>query len=364
MRLNLLRHLALTLVLVGPAAAQEYRFDVLEAQGSIYRYPSDLNNQNRATGAQGDRFWPVATIWNAARPSQSPSELPFLTPCCMYRTSYGAAINDLGQVVGDESGRAVLWNAGASRPVLLAGESLLHHAIDLNNAGTVVGYRDIGSGQTRAVIWEGGGLRDLAAFGSGSSYASAINEAGTVAGMSVNGTQAHATLWQGNTMVDLGAGWAYGLNDQGQAVGQSGSHAVLWNGTQATLLDGTDGSFASDINNRGWVVGSAVDDAAAETRRAMLWYGGRAIELNSFLSQAQRDAGWHLASAVAINDHGWIVGQAFDGWGTGVGYVLSIPAVPEPASMAMLLAGLGVIGVAARRRTQRERKRRPGRSTA
>lgn len=371
MHLTLLRHLALGLAFLPPTAAlaQDYSFSFLASEGSIYRYANDLNNRGRATGVEGHRFWPRAVVWNTTRPLQQPSGLAYLAPCCGYRTSAGFAINDLGQVVGEETGRAALWNPDSPRPVLLAGESQAHHATDLNNAGTVVGHRDIydtpGALRTRAVIWDSAGLRDLATFGGPLSQASAINEAGTVAGMSANAAgEWRATLWQGSTMVDLGAGWAYDLNDRGQAVGTSGDRAVLWNGTQATFLDDTEGSIAVDINDRGWAVGSVIDDAATLTTRAMLWHDGQAIDLNSFLGRAERDAGWRLGSAVAINDHGWILGTAYDPYGAGSAYILSIPAIPEPASIAMLLAGLGVIGVAARGRTQRERSRRNGLSTA
>jgi hypothetical protein len=42
----------------------------------------------------------------------------------------------------------------------------------------------------------------------------------------------------------------------------------------------------------------------------------------------------------------------FDGAYTDVTEVSDVTAVPEPANLALLLAGLGLVGVAARRRKQ------------
>lgn len=349
------RKLVLGLAVALPcaaASAQDYTLNFLVNYGTRYWSPTDINNRGQVVGTMGDSHSPNAVTWDALRPGRPPTYLPFDTQCCMYAESWGYAINDRGQVVGEDTYRAALWE-GANRPTLLPPGSVRSAAYGLNEAGAVVGYSYFEGTGLRATLWDAGGAHDLGTLGGTESYAYAINESGTVAGMSLaagSGYPARATVWQGGSLTDLGAGYAYNLNDLGQVVGMSMGRAALWNGTQVSFLGGLD-TVAADINNSGWVVGSRFDEfAEGNPRSAMLWYGGRTIDLNSFLSQAERDAGWHLESAVAINDHGWIVGTAYnDLTFDGTAYVLSIPAIPEPASIAMLMAGLGVIGVVARR---------------
>ncbi|TXT26291.1 MAG: hypothetical protein FD134_636 [Gallionellaceae bacterium] len=116
---------------------------------------------------------------------------------------------------------------------------------------------------------------------------------------------------------------------------------------------GGNSSYAYSINGASQVAGWS--QIAGGALRATLWDGGAAIDLNSFLDPATVGAGWVLQYAYDINDSGWIVGAARNNLsGRTHAYLLSTPtpAVPEPETWAMLLAGLGWLGVAGRRRNR------------
>jgi hypothetical protein len=79
-------------------------------------------------------------------------------------------------------------------------------------------------------------------------------------------------------------------------------------------------------------------------------------DLNSFLDASTVSAGWVLTEAKDINDKGWIVGNALNTiTGVSDGFLLSmgtasVAAVPEPETYGMMLMGLGLMGFVARRR--------------
>jgi len=237
------------------------------------------------------------------------------------------AINDHGQTVGasnsaaSEWEQATLWNGTAATTLTSLG-GLTSEARDLNNAGQVVGYADTTSGASHATLWHNGTVTDLGTLGGAYSLATGINEAGTIVGRAdAAGTgEAHATMWSGGVLTDLG-----------------------------TLLGPHSGNFSSAnaINGVGDIVGLSSD--GQDGTLATLWRGGVAIDLNSLLDPQFAAAGWRLSGALDINDHGAIVGTAVnDTLGAYAGYVLT--PIPEPETVVLMLAGLGLLGAAARRK--------------
>ncbi len=252
--------------------------------------------------------------------------------------SSATAINDLGQVVGASeiqledraADHAFLWEAGEMTDLGTLG-GYGSGAYGINNLGQVVGYAGTADDEEHAFLWQDGVMTDLGTLGGGYSVAFAINNQGQVVGDS--GTQeegSHAFLWQDGEMIDLGTlggdfSFATNLNDLGQVVGMSETtrgeyHAFLWeNGVMTDLgkLPGAYDSVASDINNRGQIIGfsggftvaNGYDPQSAargEAPGVWLWEDGSMTDLSSLLPP---NSGWQLSMAMGINDSGQITGS-------------------------------------------------------
>jgi probable HAF family extracellular repeat protein len=117
----------------------------------------------------------------------------------------------------------------------------------------------------------------------------------------------------GYLITDLGAEFAYGLNDAGQVVGSSGARAYVYSGGKLTFLGASNGE-AYGINASGQVVGWE----AAQGFKNPFLYGGGSLNLLSAVGPGV---------AYGINDAGQVVGtsttyQAFlysNGQVTGLG---------------------------------------------
>lgn len=165
-------------------------------------------------------------------------------------------------------------------------------------------------------------LSPLAGGGSG---ANAINDAGAAVGASgVDALHDHATLWQGNSVKDLGilpgyrSSEAIAINNAGVAVGVGVSatavdiennpieHAFLFsNGTVTDLgtLGGGSSSVATGINSAGQIVGwSNIPSYNNPPTHATLWNDNVPTDLGTL--------GGNNSVAMAINSSGVIVGEA------------------------------------------------------
>jgi probable HAF family extracellular repeat protein len=182
------------------------------------------------------------------------------------------SINDLGQVTGWSdvtpgdryTHHAFLWDSANGMQDLWKYGVFFNFAGALNNAGEVLGLIDpLHNGY--AYLWNirDGQVTDLCPRDRGCA-AAAINNLGQVAGSKVFDFDEHAALrnadgsWQDlGTLSGPGIGYAHGLNDVGQVVGEDNvlNHAFLWQDGVMTDLDPKHGNVATAINNAGQVVG-------------------------------------------------------------------------------------------------------------
>jgi probable HAF family extracellular repeat protein len=182
----------------------------------------------------------------------------------------------------------------------------------------------------RPFLWRHGHMMALPTLGGNNGQASAINNRGQIVGISETtvpdsgcppskpGKIISPVLWEKGdarplpTLAGDPDGFVQGLNDQGQAVGSSGTctniamHAVLWeNDTAFQLPDlGRTGSDAYAINNHGQIVGY-VSSADGTTIVASLWQNGGVTNLGTL-------PGDFAAFATGINNRGQVVGSTFD----------------------------------------------------
>jgi probable HAF family extracellular repeat protein len=261
-------------------------------------------------------------------------------------------INDLGEAVGmsetsvpDPDGEDLcgfgthliclpfLWRNGVMSGLPTVGGNN-GQASAINNSAQVVGYAENGivdstcpAGITNnridlPVLWDKGKAQALPTIGSDpDGVAFGINNQGQAVGYSGTCTAAnYAVVWENGTATplhDLGdpGGIAYAINSHGQIVGQAVNSdgtplAALWqNNTVKSLgplLPGDVASFATSINNRGQVVGSSFNSENSWSR-GLIWQNGVTTDLNTLFPAS---AHLFVVSASNINDSGQIAGMA------------------------------------------------------
>lgn len=281
--------------------------------------------------------------------------------------SWGWGINDSGAIAGSAivsfQGTAFVYQNGTFTTLPTLGGSSAS-ARDINNAGQVTGQAAVSNTVNHAFRYNlaSGLMEDLGTLGGANSTGYAINANGWIVGTSdvaMTGFATRAFLARpGRSMFGLTLGGnfsaGYGINDAGKIVGQSSllnndnqRNAFLFTG-EAVLNLGTLGgtqATAYAINNADVIVGSSLTAGDNNTFHAFIYQNGVMTDLNSLIAPG---SGWMLNEALAINDAGQIVGYGTIG-GQQHGFLLSLSAIPEPSTYA-LIAGLATLGLVALRR--------------
>jgi probable HAF family extracellular repeat protein len=282
----------------------------------------------------------------------------------------------------------------------------------------------------QAAIWRDGSMAPMPTLGGNNAIGFSMNERGQMAGLAEKSTpdpkcQPPQKLSYGPVIWGPGpgeirelrlpvgdsVGWAYGLNDKGEAVGGTGAcdntaapaangpllgkRAVLWenavprdlgnfggdgdtlavginNRTEvvgsSSLPDGTAHGFLwsrdngledigaigsdvlgapSSINNSRQVVGASCD--AEFNCRAMLWERYSMTDLNDLVSE---DSPIHMVFATWINDAGEIVGWGVDKHIGEIRAFLASPAKPSAEASPKSSSAVRPLSVGARKRLQ------------
>lgn len=345
----------------APSGPPRYRVEVVGGSDPVARmtYGLAMNNLGQVTGysrfddPEQFRYGSVFLYGNHTLQQIAPLN---------EGTSRGFGINDRGDIVGSfgRDGRSVPYLYRDGRVIELDGlaPGWGGEAKAINQAGQVVGA----AGNGRAFIYDNGRLRYLSDEPLRSHTANAINDRGVVAGEIFTS----CCGFEGFTYSDgqlrhlptLGGDYSsvLALNNAGDMVGYSWEagedgtrQAVLYRGNTITplTLPGSLLGQANDINEDGLVVGSFFMREGPDT--GFLYRDGQTYDLNDLLWGNAGELR-HISGAVAINDAGQILVHSRNNTPWQSFRTLVLTPIPEPSAWAMLLAGLGVVGAAARRR--------------
>ena len=234
-------------------------------------------------------------------------------------------LNNLGDLAGraGNSGRgktqATIWSHGTLQPKLLGAlpGGDYSSASAINDAGAIAGASNIGNSIVPFIWKPTAGLQRVPLLpGDNCGQGFGINKYGHVAGYSSGPNGARAFLWIKTTGVhNLGSlpggsySRAHDVNDSDEVAGTSaspaGDRAVLWtkigNVRDLGTLPGDTSSEALAINNAGDVVGYSRGPGGL---RAFLWTEATGMQNLGVLS------GGNSSRALGINDLGYVVGSS------------------------------------------------------
>jgi probable HAF family extracellular repeat protein len=353
--------------------AQTYTLTDIGTLGGSESNGGGINSSGQVTGAStiAGSSLPHAFVYT---PGVSPTMIDIMPAAPnTLSSSWGASINDAGQVTG-------VWNETAfvylPRPFSLmvplpmplhTGQS---YGTSINNSGQIVGYYCaigfLGGCEHTVFLFNSGApsavIQALATPGSGYGAGFGINDAGQITGLFYTSdsstSQTHAFLSNPShvagaspTMSDLGTlpngsyAEGFAINSFGQVTGWAGisntsaaGHAFLYsNGSPIYstpgIIDlgtppGGGTSLGMGINNLDQVTGWFLTDTDAH--RAFLFINNGMSDLNSLIDPSTPlPANVTLVQGDAINNNGWI---AADGTNSVTGVTHAFLLRPSPAT--------------------------------
>jgi probable HAF family extracellular repeat protein len=262
----------------------------------------------------------MATLWQDGEAVELPS--PYRRPIDLNERGEVLAVSTTG-VIGDTA----VWADGRVTARLQPPRRAdRFHATDLSDTGTVVGGvgYDVGIPfwpviEWHPFVWRDGTLTELDMEGT----AVAVNGTGQVLVATDRQPDGSArdVLWEDGvtTELELDVSIAGGLeeriiNDQGQVVGVKDGRAHLWDDGQLTDLGTPEGttSNAVAINEHGQIVGTM--DMADGTTHGFVWTDGHLLDLGPVYYNPSYDPPDMSDAQLDINDQGQIIGRIGDPW--------------------------------------------------
>lgn len=345
-------------------AAVLYSVTDLGTLGGSYSYAASVNSAGQVTGSAAT----VDDAWNMPFSNNGTmSNLGSLRSMGLPGDGAGYGINSQGNIVGvshvNNGDAHAFFYDGAMHDI---GTSLgsLSVATGLNDHNVIVGSYFNGAGQ-RGFVYNGT-IHDIGGLGGTMTIPMAINNNNIVVGWGSNSSNQDRAFIYDGSLYDIGSAisssfsYAVDINDTGQIVGHyyAGDMkevAFLYHNGAVTDLGTLGGiwSRAQSINATGQVVGYST--TSGMSGQSAFLYDGLMQNLNSLIDP---DAGWNLQYAASISDTGYIVGNGMF-QGSNRAFLLkplSINAVPEPASWAMMIVGFGMIGGSFRKTVSRKSK--------
>jgi probable HAF family extracellular repeat protein len=196
--------------------------------------------------------------------------------------SYAYGINASGMVTVAADNRGYVWQHGVFTRIR-AGGGVPVQPGGINDAGVVVGQ--VYQGTQDAFVWQNGVLTKLprlpGANDDNQAAAVAINDSGVIVGYCMLAAHYHPCRWVDGQVEDLG------------------------------LFPGGDQGFALAVNDAGEVVGRSFAPGEHSYRaHAFIYRDGEMLDLQKLVVDLPRHV--FLANAVAINNRGEIVVQAYE----------------------------------------------------